>query len=64
MSAAGGYIENAIQEMMVVKKETEHPRILPSLEHMKIVSFASYALRVRVRLFFVVVVRIQFCHSI
>lgn len=26
--------------MMVVKKEAEHPRILPSLEHMKIVSVA------------------------
>lgn len=24
--------------MMVVKKEAEHPRVLPSLEHMKIVS--------------------------
>lgn len=38
MSAAGEYIGNAIDEMLVVKKETEHPRILPSLEHMKIVS--------------------------
>lgn len=26
---------------MVVKKEAEHPRILPSLEHMKIVSLNS-----------------------
>lgn len=38
MNAAGEYVGNAIQEMLVVKKEAEHPRILPSLEHMKIVS--------------------------
>lgn len=38
VSAAGDYIGNAIQEMLVVKKQAEHPRILPSLEHMKIVS--------------------------
>lgn len=38
VNAAGEYIGNAIQEMIVVKKESEHPRILPSLEHMKIVS--------------------------
>lgn len=41
VNAAGEYIGNAIQEMMVVKKETEHPRILPSLEHMKIVSISN-----------------------
>lgn len=29
---------------MVVKKETEHPRILPSLEHMKIVSVCVCAM--------------------
>lgn len=38
LNAAGEYVGNAIQEMMVVKKEAEHPRVLPSLEHMKIVS--------------------------
>ena len=38
VNAAGEYIGNAIQEMMVVKKEAEVPRILPSIEHMKVVS--------------------------
>lgn len=40
VNAAGDYIGNAIQEMLVVKTQTEHPRVLPSLEHMKIVSNA------------------------
>ncbi|XP_031627409.1 calpain-A [Contarinia nasturtii] len=35
VNAAGEYIGNAIQECLVVKKQTEHPRILPSLEHIK-----------------------------
>lgn len=38
VNAAGEYIGNAIQEILVVKKEAEHPRVLPSLQHMKIVS--------------------------
>lgn len=38
MNAAGEYIGNAIQEMLVVKKTAEVPRILPSIEHMKVVS--------------------------
>lgn len=38
VNAAGEYIGTAIQEMLVVKKEAEHPRVLPSLQHMKIVS--------------------------
>lgn len=38
MNAAGEYIGNAIQEILVVKKQAEHPRVLPSLQHMKIVS--------------------------
>lgn len=42
MNAAGEYIGNAIQEMLVVKKEAEHPRVLPSLQHMKIVSNLEY----------------------
>lgn len=46
VNAAGQYIGNAIQEMLVVKKETEHPRILPSLEHMKIVSDKWISMRV------------------
>lgn len=37
VNAAGEYIGNAIQEMLVVKKETEHPRVLPSLEHIQFV---------------------------
>lgn len=44
VNAAGEYIGNAIQEMLVVRKETEHPRILPSLEHIKIVSKSSQIL--------------------
>lgn len=42
MNAAGEYIGNAIQEMLVVKKVAEHPRVLPSLQHMKIVSNLEY----------------------
>lgn len=42
VNAAGEYIGNAIQEMLVVKKEAEHPRVLPSLQHMKIVSNFEY----------------------
>lgn len=38
MNAAGEYIGNAIQEMLVVKKTAEVPRILPSINHMKVVS--------------------------
>lgn len=38
MNAAAGYIGNAIQEMMVVKKEVAQPRILPSISNMKVVS--------------------------
>lgn len=41
MNAAGQYIGNAIQEMMVVKKEAAVPRILPSISHMKVVSKIS-----------------------
>lgn len=43
VNAAGEYIGNAIQEMLVVKKQAEHPRVLPSLQHMKIVS--SFGIR-------------------
>lgn len=38
MNAAGQYIGNAIQELMVVKKEVAAPRILPSISNMKVVS--------------------------
>ncbi len=38
MNAAAGYIGNAIQELMVVKKEAAQPRILPSISNMKVVS--------------------------
>lgn len=38
VNAAGEYIGNAIQEMLVEKKQSVVPRTLPSLEHMKIVS--------------------------
>lgn len=38
MNAAAGYIGNAIQELMVVKKEVAQPRILPSISNMKVVS--------------------------
>lgn len=38
VNAAGNYIANAINETLFVKKQTDHPRILPSMEHMKIVS--------------------------
>lgn len=41
LNAAGEYIGNAIQEMLVVKKKAEVPRVLPSLQHMKVVSFRS-----------------------
>lgn len=40
MNAAAGYIGNAIQEMLVVKKEAAVPRILPSISNMKVVSKA------------------------
>lgn len=45
MNAAGEYIGNAIQEMMVVKKTAEVPRVLPSLNHMKVVSIYIYIFR-------------------
>lgn len=38
VGAAGDYINNAIQEILVEKKQSVVPRTLPSLEHMKIVS--------------------------
>ena len=41
MNAAGDYIGNAIQEMLVVKKAAEVPRVLPSLKNMKVVSSNS-----------------------
>lgn len=39
MGAAKEFIGNAIQEMFVVKKHSDAKRILPSIQHMKIVSF-------------------------
>lgn len=38
VNAAGDYIGNVINEMMCVKKQAEHPRVLPSLQYMNIVS--------------------------
>lgn len=38
MGAAKEYIGKAIQEMLIVKKQTDTKRVLPSIEKMKIVS--------------------------